>query len=411
MTPIAPADGTASSGPGAWFRHRGDLVAAFATTDHLQGARLGSRIAELDPDAHVDVRERTVRVRVLGGSEPLQRTEAIDALAREAGAPSSPQSVRLLSVVLETVAPGAAASFWQAVLGYRREQDALVDPLGRRPALILRPVSGAPAPRGRLHLDSTRPDGPEADGAPALGGAFPGGPYGVRAADPEGTIADLLPWGPSAEDPAVSAWHGGFSAQAAWHAPSVPAAAAFAESIAELADRASCPLSIDRRRALVVADSGKDVWETHPGFADLAAAVQAQAHSAGLTEDGTGLGVVQAFLSADSAERIRGFWAAALGYEEDSRDGVLDLVDPLRLGPVLGFQDVDEPLAPLAGDPFHLLLDAPPTVLDKILEAPGLQGAAVREAGPGVRILEDPEGNQLELRRLAPVSSDEAALG
>jgi len=62
---------------------------------------------------------------------------------------------------------------------------------------------------------------------------------------------------------------------------------------------------------------------------------------------------VEIAIDTMDADRIRPFWAAALGYRE--RDG--DLVDPLRIRPLLWFQQMDEPR--LDRDRFHLDLSVP----------------------------------------------------
>ena len=48
---------------------------------------------------------------------------------------------------------------------------------------------------------------------------------------------------------------------------------------------------------------------------------------------------VEIAIDTMDAARIRPFWAAALGYRE--QDGAL--VDPLRIGPPIWFQQMDEP--------------------------------------------------------------------
>lgn len=392
----------------SWFRDDHGIVAAFATRSHTDGARLGAAIAGLEPDADIDVRAATVRVRLLGGSgEPATRTAQIAQLAAASTMPAEPEAAREFSVVVETTAPTAVARFWSEVLGYRQSPNALSDPLRRRPAMLLRETGEPAGPPSWMHLDVSRPGGPSADDAPALGGQFVGGAFGVCAADPEGNLADIIPAGACSDDPAVSAWHGGFSAQAAWRAASAEQAAGFAATVAGLADAADLQIAIDRRADLVVVDSGKDGWETQPGFPDFAGDVQAAATREHLSAVTTGLGFVQAFISAESVTGIRPFWMQALSYLEDPRSDVLDIVDPRGLGPVVAFQDVDEPPERATRDRFHLRLSLPaPAAADVLGRAQAIPGG-VRRKGSEWWEISDAEGNTLDVVALPEVDLPE----
>lgn len=381
-----------------WYRHEGALVTAFATGSHAEGAQLGRDAADLSPAADVDVRQGMVRVRLPGAPDRLvTQAEQLGQRAWASALQTAPQAAGELSVVVQAARPAAVAAFWTALLGYQRSGSVLSDPLRRRPAMLLREVGGPAGPRSWWHLDVSRPGGPSAEDAPGLGGQHLGGPFGVRAADAEGNVADVLPSGPCSEAPAVSAWHGGFAAQACWRAPTGAAAADFVVQVAGLADAAGSAVAIDRRGDRVVVDSGKDCWETPPGFPDLAAEIQAAATRAQLRAAPAGLGFVQAFLSAEDAARVRAFWRQVLGYREDRRADVLDIVDPHGLGPVVAFQDVDEPMPRGALDAFHLRCAVPAaTAVDKADRARSA-GGSVGEHAPGAWAVSDPEGNALEL--------------
>jgi hypothetical protein len=306
--------------------------------------------------------------------------------------------------VVETARPEAIGTFWSAVLGYRRDGARLRDPLRRGPSLLLRETAATEAASdavNALHLDVSRPGGPSAEDAPDIGGSHLAGPYGVRAADPDGNIADVLPAGPCWEDPAFSAWRGAFSAQAAWRAPTAERAAAFVGEAAGLADAAGLALNLDRRGDLVVTDSGKDSWETEDGFKELAAAVQQRAATAGLREASEGTGFLQAFFTALDVPALRTFWATALDYAEDPRAGVQDLIDPCRLGPVLGFQQEDAPVERGPRDPFHLQLALPEIETARLLERAATGPGAVRETGERTWQLTGPEGAVLEVLALS----------
>ena len=319
------------------------------------------------------------------GDETHATVARIDEVASALRLEPQTDAVRELSVVVETAAPGQVARFWSEVLGYEAHGEVLMDPLRRRPTMLLRQAEDRSGPQSWLHLDASRLGSPNAEAAANYGGTFTGGAYGVCTTDIDGNVVDIIPADRVSEDPAVSVWHGGFAAQAAWRAASAEDAALFALEAAEQADQAGLALAIDRRDALVVVDSGKDGWATQPGFDALAASVQASATRAGLSVATEGLGFVQAFLSAENADEIRSFWMQALDYLPDPRADVLDIVDPHGLEPVMVFQEIDEPMAGDARARFHLHL--------------AVAAAAVHTEAEHIT---DPEGNVLELVPMPP---------
>jgi hypothetical protein len=105
--------------------------------------------------------------------------------------------------------------------------------------------------------------------------------------------------------------------------------------------------------------------------------------------------------------RARAFWARTLGYREDPREGVLDLLDPCRLGPVLAFQEDESPTAPSAEDapsPFHLRLALPDSAVPEVVEAARVVHGTARRTGPDTWELRAPGGEVLELLALRAVA-------
>lgn len=111
-----------------------------------------------------------------------------------------------------------------------------------------------------------------------------------------------------------------------------------AAAAAAVADEAGFSLLIDLRPGRVILDSGKDQWvaDAHGldlDFADLARRLQTAARDLGATTWPTLPRFVQLFLDTADVDAVRAFWAAALGYDEDRRADLTDIVDPLRLNP------------------------------------------------------------------------------
>jgi len=73
--------------------------------------------------------------------------------------------------------------------------------------------------------------------------------------------------------------------------------------------------------------------------ADLARIISAAARAGGATAEPTAAQGVEIAIDTMDADRIRPFWAAVLGYRD--ADGML--VDPLRFGPSVWFQDMTTP--------------------------------------------------------------------
>ena len=228
------------------------------------------------------------------------------------------------------------------------------------------------------------------------------GPWGVRHADPDGTEVDLVPGDPLGEGAATADWHVVFSAMACYRTTSTSQQRDLASAAAALADAAGFPLLVDLRPGLVVLDSGKDQADDDAhglglDFTDLAGALQPAARDLGATADATLPRFVQVFLDAADVDAVRAFWAGALGYAQDRRDGVSDLIDPRRLGPELVFQQLDasEPERRRQRNRIVVELAVPADVVEARLTTILAAGGRLLDEGQGRWRVADPEDNEL----------------
>jgi hypothetical protein len=359
-------------------------------------AAAAGRVLEVSADALVDLRADGLRVRLAPTGDPAAVSRAVE----EAGLVAHPSVLQQVDLVLESGDPSAVRPFWERVLGHVPSEGGLVDPLRREPSLLIGSSSEQRPLRQRVHLDVVRP-GPVAEDA-APGEAS--GPYGVRHADADGTEVDLVPGDPLGGSPDTADWQVVFSTIACYRVTSTPQQHDLAVAAAALADEAGFPLLVDLRPGLVVLDTGKDRGDPSAhglalDFADLARDLQAVARGLGAEADVTLPRFTQVFLDAVDLEAVRTFWAAALGWLRDPRDGVPDLVDPHRLGPVLGFQDLEpaEPDRLRQRNRLHVRLtlaaDVAPARVAAALDA----GGRVLEETTDRWVVADPEGNELDV--------------
>ena len=126
---------------------------------------------------------------------------------------------------------------------------------------------------------------------------------------------------------------------ATFRAGTFPAATAFASAIATIAEDAAHHPDIDIRYP----DRVHVVLTTHftGGLTtidvDVARQISAVAKAGEMASAPTGVQGVEIAIDTTHPDQIRPFWAAVLGYTEV--DGAL--VDPLRIGPPLWFQQMD----------------------------------------------------------------------
>ena len=122
---------------------------------------------------------------------------------------------------------------------------------------------------------------------------------------------------------------------------SFPDAAALVGSISHAAEQAEHHPDVDLRYPgrLRVALTTHAVGSLTTRDVELARAISALATDARATPEPHSAQIVELAIDTLDADRIRPFWQAVLGYKEV--DGAL--VDPLRLGPPMWFQQMDEP--------------------------------------------------------------------
>jgi hypothetical protein len=390
----------------------------YAASSHREGAALVRAMAGvgLAVDLDLDVRASGVRVRLPltpldGGFRPahVDAARVVAQAAAGLGLVADPSAVQDLQLTFDVLDQAAVSPFWETALGYAAVGDEdLLDPGRRHPPIWFQDMD-APRPlRNRLHLDAvtTQPVAVAAledlRAGPAGGVAEHG--YYATVADAEGNEVDVLPLPEGAdrwEGAETDDWRLTFSAIACYPTAAPRGAVALAEAVAALADDAGLPLGIDIRPGLVTIDTGKDRWEMDEGYRPLAAKIQQAARGLGLTADVTLPRFVQVGIDAVDIPAVRAFWRAALGYEDDPRPGVTDLVDPRRLNAVLFLQDLDpsDEARRAQRNRIHVDLFVPDdTAADRVAAAVASGGRVVREAPEdGCWTIADPEGNELDI--------------
>lgn len=129
--------------------------------------------------------------------------------------------------------------------------------------------------------------------------------------------------------------------QADFAAGSFPAAASLVSAVADVAEAADHHPDISVRYP----DRVRITLTTHAtgGLTtrdvELARTISELAVGAGAASDPAAPQAVEIAIDTMDADRIRPFWAAVLGYCEHGDS----LVDPLRIGPPVWFQQMDEP--------------------------------------------------------------------
>ena len=416
----------AAEGTDDWRVLGQDALAWFATASHADGARLVRRVADLveGPDApdlddgrtpdlpDIDLRARGVRIRLRRPGDrftprEVELARAVSAAAADLGLTADAAPLQLVQVGLDAQDRAALLPFWQRVLGHEQVGDRVLrDPERRLPSLWFQ-EQDAPRPlRNRLHLDVVTVP-PEAAAVlaevPGLGGQVPReNDYYATIADADGNEADVLPLPDGAADwdgEATADWRLVFAAVARYPTVSVAQAVELVERVAALADGAGLALGVDLRPGLVILDSGKDLWEMVEGYAALAASCQQVARGLGLVADVAGPRFVQVGIDAVDVPGVRAFWAAALGYVEDPREDVTDLVHPHQLTMPVFLQslDADDHERRAQRNRLHLDVFVPDDLARARVDAALAAGGRVtHDAGaPAWWTLADPEGNEV----------------
>ena len=176
-------------------------------------------------------------------------------------------------------------------------------------------------------------------------------------------------------------------------AGSFPSALAFVNDVARIAEEHNHHPEIDLRYSrvhLAVAshDAG-GITERDVSFASAVADIVAER---GLEPMPSDLAEIEIAIDALDIPAVLPFWRAVTGYADDGPEA---LADPLRIGPPIWFQQMDEPRT--QRNRIHIDLTLPHdevrTRLDRALAA---GGTLLSDAtAPSFWVLSDPEGNEV----------------
>ena len=173
------------------------------------------------------------------------------------------------------------------------------------------------------------------------------------------------------------------------------------DAIGQLADAANHHPNVDLRYAGVrVALVTHEIGELSARDVTLARQISEAARERGITADPSKAHVVQISIDALDMTELRPFWCAVLGYEELDDE---DAVDPLGIGPVVTFQQMDKPRP--ERNRIHIDVSIPRDQVEKrIAAALAAGGHIVTDAhAPHWWTLADAEGNEVDL---APWADD-----
>jgi 4a-hydroxytetrahydrobiopterin dehydratase len=180
--------------------------------------------------------------------------------------------------------------------------------------------------------------------------------------------------------------------RADFRAGSFPAAARFVTNIADAAESMQHHPDIDVRYPdhVVVTISTHATGGLTTLDTDLARAITQLADLAGVAAAAGTVQGLEIAIDTMDAERIRPFWAAVLGYRE--QDGAL--VDPLRIGPAIWFQQMDEPRTDR--DRFHIdVIVAHDVAEQRVADAVAAGGTLVTDDfARAWWVLADADGNE-----------------
>ncbi|MDO5504428.1 MAG: VOC family protein [Actinomycetia bacterium] len=388
-----------------------DAMAWFTASSHAAGAALVRRIAAATttlPD--IDVRADGVRVRLARSERftqgDLETARAVSAAAADLGLRADPSGLQLIEISIDAVDIAAVLPFWEQALGYDKVGEVNLEDPGRRLSTVWFQDQDAPRPlRNRLHLDAVTTQPAAAAtvaAAPELGGRVQDNGYYATVADADGNEVDVLPLPDGADtwdEPGTEDWRLVFAAVASYPTADVALALALVEQAAAFADEAGLPLGIDVRTGRVCLVTDKDRWEMHAGYASLAARCQVAARDIGLEADVTSPRFLQVGIDAVDIPEVRRFWAAALGYVEDPRDDVTDIIDPHHLSMPVFLQrlDAEDHERRAQRNRIHLDIFVPDDQAQARVDAAVAAGGQVTydAEAPAWWTVADPEGNEV----------------
>jgi 4a-hydroxytetrahydrobiopterin dehydratase len=175
---------------------------------------------------------------------------------------------------------------------------------------------------------------------------------------------------------------------ATFRAPSPGGAAAFAARVVEAGDQAGIVPDVDLRQTVVqvVVGSGG----LGPAGLDLARRVSALASEGGLAVEPGVARLAEVAIDAVDIAAVKPFWMAAFGYVDD---GPQAIVDPLRLGPPVWFQQMDA-VRPERNH-IHIDITVPHDIAEQRVADVVAAGGVIRDVHKrSFTVLADPEGNE-----------------
>ena len=183
------------------------------------------------------------------------------------------------------------------------------------------------------------------------------------------------------------------SIQATYRAGSFPAATALAGAIAELAEAQAHHPDLDIRYPdrVTVRLTTHQIEELSERDARLAESITALAAERSATPEPLTAQSVEIAIDALDIDAVRPFWVAVLGYTADSYG---NLVDPLRRGPTVWFQQMDAPRP--QRNRLHFDITVPHDVAEqRVAAALATGGVLVSDAAArAFWVLADAEGNE-----------------
>ena len=200
----------------ARFHEFGWRVLAYAGCTHFRTGSLaealtlaeavGELAAASSQTPDIDVRSDGVTVR-LKVNEKGQLSEAdvalakeISGAARDLGLSVDLAGLHSYQIAIDAMVIPDVLPFWEAVLGYMRFEDLLIDPHFEGPTVWFQQMDAPRPQRNRIHLDLYLPQDQaraRVDAALAAGGHIANdahAPDWWTLADPEGNEVDVAPW-------------------------------------------------------------------------------------------------------------------------------------------------------------------------------------------------------------------------
>jgi 4a-hydroxytetrahydrobiopterin dehydratase len=189
--------------------------------------------------------------------------------------------------------------------------------------------------------------------------------------------------------------------EATFRAGSFGAAAELVSAIAAAADEAVHHPDIDVRypdRVHVVLTTHERGGAVTDLDLALAATISRLASEANATSEPTVSQATEIALDAMDIDAVRPFWTAVLAYVDDAPPGyegqITAIKDPVRIGPPMWFQQMDEPRTERSR--FHLDVTVPAEIAEERIAAALAAGGTLvsDEHARSWWVLADPEGNE-----------------